>query len=149
MKKTCPRADYKELLTLTIVCLGGSVPGFQFQIPGPDHHARWMSKQIYFLKMKLPKNVFKMSQEEQEQVEEIIKFVLIFFVKSWFKSPLSTSAAQSDLTFMANMMRYRKVTKPRYILAVMQSCNRHLWYLTPQLVLLALADPDLPDNEKE
>ena len=149
MKNTWPRADYKELLTLTIVCLGGSVPGFQFQIPGPDHHARWMSKQIYFLKMKLLKNMFKMSQEEQEQVEEIIKFVLIFFVKSWFKSPLSTSAAQSDLTFMANMMRYRKVTKPRYILAVMQSCNRHLWYLTPQLVLLALADPDLPDNEKE
>ena len=101
------------------------------------------------LKMKLLKNMFKMSQEEQEQVEEIIKFVLIFFVKSWFKSPLSTSAAQSDLTFMANMMRYRKVTKPRYILAVMQSCNHHLWYLIPQLVLLALADPDLPDNEKE
>ena len=28
MKNTWPRADYKELLTLTIVCLGGSVPGF-------------------------------------------------------------------------------------------------------------------------
>ena len=148
-KKTWPRADYKELLSLTIICLGGDVPGFQFQIPGPDHHARWMSKQIYYLKMKLLKNLFDMTEDEKEQVEEICKFILVFFVKAWFKSPLSTAAAMTDLSFMANMLRYRKVTKPRYIFAVMQSCNRHLWYLTPQLILLALTDPDLSDSVKE
>ena len=52
-KNTWPRADYRELLELTIVCLGGEVPGFEFHLPGPDHHARWMSKNIYFLKLKL------------------------------------------------------------------------------------------------
>ena len=148
-KNTWPRADYKELLTLTIICLGGEIPGFFFLLPGPDHHARFMSKQIYILKLKLLMNLFNMSEEEKEQVEEMCKFILIFYVRSWFRSPLSTAAAQTDLAFMANMVRYRKVTKPRYILAVLQSCNRHLWYLTPQLIILALADPHLSDFEKE
>ena len=60
-KKTFPRADYKELLELTIVCLGGDIPGFQFRQPGPDHHARWMSKCIYILKLSLLLKTFKMS----------------------------------------------------------------------------------------
>ena len=48
-KNTWPRADYKELLVLTIVCLGGVIPGFEFRQPAPDHHARWMSKAIYII----------------------------------------------------------------------------------------------------
>ena len=52
-KNTWPREDYRELLMLAIVCLGGEVPSFQFRLPGPDHHARWMSKVIYTLKIKL------------------------------------------------------------------------------------------------
>ena len=60
-KNTWPRADYKELLELTIVCLGGNVPGFKFTFPGPDHHARWMSKCIYILKLSLLLDVFKMT----------------------------------------------------------------------------------------
>ena len=30
-----------------------------------------------------------------------------------------------------------------------QSWYRHLWYLVPQIVVFALADPGLPDNQKE
>ena len=48
-----PRADYQELLRLTVISLGGSIPGFQFQLPGADHHARWMSKCLYILKLRL------------------------------------------------------------------------------------------------
>ena len=35
---TWPRCDYKELLELLIIYLGGYVPGFCFKLPGPDHH---------------------------------------------------------------------------------------------------------------
>ena len=51
-RNTWPREDYRELLRLSIMVLGGSVPDFQFLLPGPDHHARWMSKAIYYLKLK-------------------------------------------------------------------------------------------------
>ena len=148
-KKTWPRADYQELLKLTIICLGGEIADFQFMLPGPDHHARFMSKNLYFLKIKLLLRMFRLSEEEKVQVEEICTFILIFYVKSWFQSPLPTAAARNDLSFMVNIMKYRLVTKPSAILAVMQSCYRHLWYLVPQTVVFALADPGLADSQKE
>ena len=148
-KKTWPRADYQELLKLTIICLGGEIADFQFMLPGPDHHARFMSKNLYFLKIKLLLRMFRLSEEEKVQVEEICTFILIFYVKSWFQSPLPTAAARNDLSFMVNIMKYRLVSKPTAILAVMHSCYRHLWYLVPQTVVFALADPGLADSQKE
>ena len=65
VKKTWPRADYQELLKLTIICLGGTIDGFQFNLPGPDHHARFMSKCLYFLKIKLLLKIFKVTEEEK------------------------------------------------------------------------------------
>ena len=49
---------YQEYLELTKLILGGSIDrknGYVYQIqrPGADHHARWMSKAIYILKMSL------------------------------------------------------------------------------------------------
>ena len=148
-KKTWPRADYQELLKLTIICLGGEIADFQFMLPGPDHHARFMSKNLYFLKIKLLLRMFRLSEEEQVQVEEISTFILIFYVKNWFESPLPTAAARNDLSFMVNIMKYRLVAKPSAVMAVEQSCCRHLWYLVPQTVVFALADPGLPDSQKE
>ena len=148
-KKTWPRADYKELLELTIICLGGDIPGFKFRLPGPDHHARWMSKVIYLLKLFLLLNMFKMSEDEKIQVVEVSKYILILYVKHWFESPLPTAAARNDLTFMVNVLKYRVMVKPSISFSIMQSCYRHLWYLVPQTVVFALADPGLPDYQKE
>jgi hypothetical protein len=148
-KNTWPREDYRELLRLTIICLGGYIPGFQFLMPGPDHHARWMSKCLYYLKMKLLLNTFEMSEEEKTQVEEISRFIVILYVKAWFQCPLPTAAARNDLTFLVKMSKYRLVTKPKIAMDLMQSCYRHLWYLVPQTVVFALADPGLTDIQKE
>lgn len=47
-----PRDDYKELLNLTIIFLGG-VPekGISFRAPAGLHRARWMAKAIYAFKI--------------------------------------------------------------------------------------------------
>ena len=47
-----PRGDYKELLELVKLILGGDIErkkGYSYTIqrPGADHHARWMAKGIY------------------------------------------------------------------------------------------------------
>ena len=44
--------------------LGGKVNGFTFKLPGPDHHARWMAKVIYNLKIKLLSNIFGKTDEK-------------------------------------------------------------------------------------
>ena len=55
-KNTFPREDYRELIELTFVYLGGELPARKFFLrqPGAMHHARFMSKAIYLLKMELP-----------------------------------------------------------------------------------------------
>ena len=61
-----PRGDYKEFLELAKIFLGGSIDrkkGYTYQLsrPGADHHARWMSKCIYFLKLFLLSHQFPQS----------------------------------------------------------------------------------------
>lgn len=58
-----PRDYYKELLQLSIVFLGGTVQDFTFKKPGAFHHARWMAKAIYCLKIYLFQKEFKIASE--------------------------------------------------------------------------------------
>ena len=134
-KKTWPRDDYKELIELLIV-------------PGPGHHARWMSKLIYNLKMKLLSNEFEMSPEELQDVTIISEFISLHYVKYWFEAPLSSAAARVDLDFMVDIMNYGAL-RLEISASVLQSLKRHLWYITPQLIPLALTDEGLEDSSRE
>ena len=52
LEKFQPHDDYCELLELTVVFLGDIPPrGVHFQYPGTIHHAHWMSRVIYSIKM--------------------------------------------------------------------------------------------------
>jgi len=53
-----------------------------------------------------------------------------------------------NLKFMCDVSLYGEYDQPVSD-ACMDSCRRHVWYLTPQLVVLALADDGLPPNERE
>jgi hypothetical protein len=49
-----PREDYRELVELTVIFLGGFVPrGFHLRKPGAHHTARFMVNAIYVLKMEM------------------------------------------------------------------------------------------------
>ena len=122
--------------------------GFVFKLPGPDHHARWMSKCLYFLKIKLLIKIFKVSEEEEVQVKTLAQFILLFYAKYWFTTPLASSAARQDLEFMGNILQYRMMY-PKLAYEVLTCTYRHLWYLTPQLVIMALADTGLEDSSRE
>ena len=93
--------------------------------------------------------MFEMTEEEKSQIEEVRMFILIFYVKPWFQSPLTTSAARNDLTFMKKIIGYKREVNQGVGLVVTESCHRHLWYLLPETVALALVDPGLGYAEKE
>lgn len=147
-KGTFPRDDYKELLELVIISLGGEVEGFTFKLPGPDHHARWMSKCIYCIKLRLLCKVFNMTAEENLQVEQITEFVILFYAKYWFMTPLACCSARNDLEFMSNILAYRE-RRVELAWKVLKSCYRHMWYVTPQVITLSLLDLDLEDTTRE
>ena len=131
-----------------IVWLGGEVESFAFKRPGPDHHARWMAKAIYNIKLYLLMDQFPMDEKSKGEVMVIAEFVAIFYAKAFFKAPLPCSAASTDLAFMSEIHQWRKF-HPTVSFKCVQSCYRHLWYLTPQLIVLSILDRDISNSEKE
>ena len=84
-------------MELVVVSLGGNVTNFKFKLPGPDHHARWMSKCLYILKIKLLSNQFKLFEDEIRQVTDLAEFIILFYAKFWFVTPLAKSAPRTDI----------------------------------------------------
>ena len=148
LDKTFPRDDYKELITLVAIWLGGEVEKFRFNHPGPDHHARWMSKAIYFLILPLLQSQFTMDKEERVCVDRMANFVGLFYAKAFLESQLGVAAPRNDTKFMANIYLYRDYDEGVSD-ACMVSCQHHTWHLTPQLVILSLVDDDIPVSDRE
>ena len=67
-----PREDYLELIELFVISLGG-VPSCDicFLIPGPMHHAWWMNKVIYSLKIWMFRAQFRITTKEEKGLNEV------------------------------------------------------------------------------
>ena len=157
---TFPREDYRELLELAVHYLGGQVirprangppqVGFNMRQPGALHHARFMAKGIYIMKIamlvdELPHNF--LTRHQREGVRRMAVFIAIFYTPYFLTARLPACAPREDLTLWRNMCQFR--THDRQIGdAVKTSIKRHQWYLSEQLVVFCLFDPDLSDNDK-
>ena len=83
-KNTFKRGDYKEMSGVLVQYLGGSVKNFKFEIPGADHHARWMSKVIYSLQLALLSDQYILKPEVMSKILECASFQSIIYCKYWF-----------------------------------------------------------------
>lgn len=110
LKTKQPRDDYKELLKLTKVFIG-QVPAneVKFRFPGAFHHARWMAKAIYCLKIYLFREEFKLTVTEEKSLSEICTFIVIIYVKAWFTTPHAPQAPNHDLQFMKKLHNYKSI----------------------------------------
>ena len=146
-KGTFPREDYAKFISWVIWHLGGETKNFwPMKMPGPDHQARWMADCIYYLKMYGCSAVFDMTLEERIQCENITEFVIFFYAKAWFQCALAGQAAVSDLTFLCQMHRHYGVSQ---VWKVLQAFYRQLWYLTGELIPLALLAQGVHSSELE
>ena len=143
-----PRCDYKEYLELAKLILGDKITrknGFIFHLsrPGADHHARWMSKAIYVLKMVLLQHQLPdIHWQTKKKMEKMALFVVFVYLRPWFTASGLPSAAQNDLLFCKSLAKYKKINAvvSSKTLAVL---NRHTWYLTEDLISLSLFNEDL------
>ena len=144
-----PRDDYKELLELTIMCLGGEPQprkgkGKHFMQPGAMHQARWMAKAIYTLKMFLFRDQFKMTRQEENAVREVSLFIVKHYVTYWFQVSSAISAPRLDLELVKTLNRDdSKASK-----AALSKLLNHLWYLNNELIALSFFDSNVPSETK-
>ena len=140
--KNLPRCDYKEMMELSKVILGGTIERkkgytYKLQRPGADHHARWMAKVIYILKMSLLRHHLDLHWQTKKKVEKMSLFAVFVYMKSWFSAPCLTSAATNDLELYRRLLKFKTVHKKVSSTAA-SVLQRHTWYLTEELIPLSL-----------
>ncbi|KAG0707001.1 hypothetical protein GWK47_024234 [Chionoecetes opilio] len=136
LDKQQQRDDYRKMLIFARAFLGGGVTA-PFRYPGPIHHARWMAKVIYSFKVWLFRRQFRLTVREEPGLRDICVFVVRLYLKAWFTAPLAAAAPNSDLELMKALAAYpnRVIGK-----AARAKLAKHLWYLSEDLVGLALFD---------
>ena len=112
---------------------------FDMYVPGAYHHARFMGKSIYLLKMFLLHRVFPLTVPQIRKITRLVGFVVQLYARYFLSAPLSTAAPRHDLTMWYDLKRYRQYERAISD-AALSSVRRHLWYLCPELVVLALFD---------
>jgi hypothetical protein len=144
-QKFSPRNDYKELLELTIIFLGGvPVSGVKFKRPGAMSSARWMAKALYCLKLCLFRRQLSpsLTATEANGLLRVAVFIVRVYVKVWFSAPDTVAAPRNDLQLLKDLKAYEQVNK-KVALAAQVRFQFHSWYLTEVNVGLALFDEEL------
>lgn len=135
-----PRDDYRELFDLTLFALGEKPRDFSWKAPGAVHHARWMSKLIYATKIFLLRkegHLIGLKKEDEKKIERFVLFGSLIYTAAWAEAPLATEAAINDLMLWKNLQLFKK-TDSEIGDAVSKVLERHLWYLSEDLLGMSL-----------
>ena len=153
------RDDYRELLELAVVFLGGIPQGrkISFRKPGAVHRARWMAKAIYALKMWMFAPQFAEYQKQRPttsrsgkvaappKLDELCVFIVRYYIPAWFSATCSAKAPRNDLHLYKALA---KETNKAISESGLKVLKRHMWYLSEITVGLALFDDELSLEEK-
>ena len=103
-----------------------------------------MAKGIYYLKMDLTSPfTSQFHQNEIREIRVMSEFIAVFWAPWWLKAYLSCKAPSLDFEAM-RLMRVYKEVNPEVAEPCLVSMARHTWYLTEELMVMCLADEDLP-----
>ncbi|XP_042236617.1 uncharacterized protein LOC121875929 [Homarus americanus] len=134
------REDYREAAELTLLVLGVNPPrGTHFLRPGACHHARWMAKIIYYLKIYMFSHQLELSSDLCVKLQRMAIFVSLLYTPAWLKSPVAEDAPVNDLQLHHELLRYKAVDC-EVADAALAVASRHLWYLRPQTVTNDVAE---------
>ena len=132
-----------------VVPSGNKNRKFTLKKPGACHHARFMGKTIYLLKMYILSLIFnRLTPRLIVGLERMVLFVLSLYGKYFLQSSLTVSAPRLDIQFIKQLTMYQNIDRD-ISECVLKSVVRHLWYLTPELIPLALFDNAVSDDEKK
>ncbi len=152
-----PREDYRELLELITHALGGQIVRrsavkkaappkmvkFNMERPGALHHARFMAKSIYYIKMFMltPQllNQTLITRFVANKIKRMATYIILLYGQYFLQTALTTAAPRIDLEFWRNANKYSHIDKG-ISNAVMKSVQRQMFYLVEETVLFSLCD---------
>lgn len=100
LSKEIVRDDYRELIQLSVLFLGGDAERkFKIRPPGAMQQARWMAKAIYSMKISLLSDQFKITSKDKAALLDVCLFIVTPYVKPWLQCILAVKAPYQDLCF--------------------------------------------------
>jgi hypothetical protein len=143
-KKT--RDDYAELCQISLYFLTGELRA-PIRKPGAFHHARWMAKAIYVLKLLMFRVHMKLTRIEEAGLREVALFIVLIYARNWMEAPRACDAAVNDRALLDDLLRYKTVNE-KIGKAALTTFQRHLWYLGSDLVGFSLFSRKVSTDEK-
>ena len=148
------REDYKEMAELCTFILNHEKT-IDLKKPGAMHKARWMAKILYSIKIcllkdhigGLPKGMVTTAQQ-QAQLHEFVVFIVYVYSGWWLQCRSAINAPWLDLCLYKTLLKYQIVNETISKSAQKALC-RHLWYLTPELAILAIFSDAVPLEKLE
>jgi len=83
---------------------------------------------------------FKLTAREENGLWQIAVLIFRLCAKSWTLAPEAAAAPQHDLKLLKDLTTYMDVNRD-VAKADLTKLQRHLWYLSEELVALLLFDP--------
>ena len=99
--------------------------------------------------MYLYRRQFKLDDVRHEaNLRRLCIFIVKFYIKQWYLSRIASLAPLNDVQFLQNLVATQNVELKPLCDAAVKKFLGHLWYLSEDLVGLALFDARVPDEEK-
>ena len=103
-RETFPRSDYREMVELMIIYLGGVVDGFTFHKLKKISPARFLQRGIMYIIMRLLCDHYEIfSKEEDTEIKRMSEFSALYFGIWFLTCPLTASAPYNDLNAIKEM----------------------------------------------
>ena len=93
------------------------------------HHARWISKVVYSLKVWMFSGQFKLSERESHSLEQVFVFIVKFYLRAWTTTTDAISAPASDLALLQELIAFEECD---CLVSKVTSKNWHLIFGTSQ-----------------
>ena len=113
-----------------------------------------MAKLLYSIKIclleqqiqELPKGTVT-TTAQTPKVRDFVNFVTLVYSKWWLTCPFAFDAPWNDLDFYKKLLQYDAL-QSHVSRSAIKGFGRHLWYLTQEMIPLALFSDSTPSEEK-
>ncbi|XP_074108448.1 uncharacterized protein LOC141533454 [Cotesia typhae] len=148
LEKSFVRDDYRELVELCVVFLGGDTENkLKLRPPGALHQARWMARAIYSIKICLLQSQLKITAKDKNALQDVCLFIVTLYTKPWLGCTMAVKAPNQDLSFLKALKEYEKVDATSSKASISKFIH-HLWYLCEETVMLSLFDEEVDTKTK-
>ena len=103
------------------------------------HHARWMAKVIYSLKILLFRENFPLTEDEKDGLRIVCIFIVTFYIKNWFTCASRFLSPWNDFQLIKQLIEFQTINETTATAALNKITN-HLWYLSEELIGLSFFD---------